>query len=71
MQLSCDPAPLGLLGFEDRVDRFARHAFREMNGKRGARAKRFGEANVIVGEAGVGSVLVEGVNNPDRSARER
>ena len=27
VQLSCDPAPLGLLGFEDRVDRFARHAF--------------------------------------------
>ena len=65
MQLARDPAPLGLLGFEDRVDRFTRHAFREMNGEGGARAERLGEAKVIVGEAGIGAVLVEGGNDAD------
>ena len=38
-----------------------------MNGKGGTRTKCFAEANVIVGEAGVGPVLVERVNDPERS----
>ena len=66
MELSRDPAPLGLLGFEDRVHRFARDALREMNGKGGAGTECFGEANVVVGEAGVGPGLVEGGDDPDR-----
>lgn len=38
-----------------------------MNGKRGARSQRFGEANVVIHEAGVRPLLVERVHNPDRS----
>ena len=36
-----------------------------MNGERGARAERLGEAKVVVGEAGIGTVLVEGGNDTD------
>ena len=65
VQLSCDPSPLGLLAFEDRVDGFAFHAFREMNGEGRACYECFGEANIIVGESGVEPAPVEGGNSAD------
>jgi hypothetical protein len=39
VQLARDPAALGLLGIEDRVERFTLYAFSEMNGERGAGAE--------------------------------
>ena len=65
MQLPRDPAPLALLGRKDSVDRFTRHAFGEMNGKGGPCAERLGEAQVVIGEARIGTVLVEGGNDTD------
>src|SRR5688500_11691464 len=38
-----------------------------MNGEGGSFGERFGEAKVVVGEAGIGAVLVEGRNDADRS----
>ena len=70
VQLPRDPAPFTLLGREDRVDRLTRHAFREMDGECGARADRFGEAQVVIGEARVGAVLVEGGNDTDGAPPE-
>lgn len=64
MQPARDPAPLGLLSFEDFVDRFTRDAFREMNGEGGTRAERFGQSKVVVGEARIGAVLVKGGTTP-------
>jgi hypothetical protein len=38
-----------------------------MNGEGGARGECFGETKVVVGEAGIGAVLVERGNDADRS----
>ena len=65
VQLPRDPAPFDLLAFENRVDRFTRHAFREVNGEGGASAERLSEPKVIVCEAGIGVLLVEGGNDAD------
>ena len=36
-----------------------------MNGEGGARGECLGEAKIVVGEAGIGAVLVEGGNDAD------
>ena len=42
VQLPRESAPLGFLAFENRIDRFTRNPFREVNSERRARGECFG-----------------------------
>ena len=66
VELAREPAALDLLRLHDAPDRIPRHALRQLDGDGGAGGERLGQAEVVVGEAGVGAFLVVDLEHADR-----
>ena len=69
MQLARQAAPLELLRLDDPAQRVAGDACGEVDGDSGAWGEGLGQAQVGIGEARVGALLVVGDDHADRPAR--
>src|SRR5947207_8773452 len=67
MQLSCETAPLQLLGVDDAPQRVARDALRQVDGEGRSGREGLREAEVVVGETCVRAELVVRRDQADRS----
>ena len=67
VQLARQPAPLELLRLDDAAQRVAGDTRGLVDGDGGARGEGLGEAQVVIGEARVGALLVVGDDDADRS----
>ena len=68
VQLPREPAPLELLRLDDPAERVAGDPRRQVDGDCGTRSEGLGQAQVGIGEARVGALLVVGDDHADRPA---